>query len=91
MTCVKKKCLESFIDWRDMKTLSNSYAHECKKHVYQQSAKSQAEAAAKIFLMAPAETSFDPCKEVEETKKESDLREAEWKKECSCNKLEGVV
>jgi hypothetical protein len=91
MTCINRRCINSFIDWRDMKTLANSYAHECKKHVYQRTAKEQTEAAVKLFLLAPAETSLDPCKQMEEVNQEAAEREAEWRKECSCNKLEGVV
>jgi hypothetical protein len=87
----ENKCIKSFMDWRDMKTLANAYSHECKRHVYKETAKEEAEAAAKIFLMSPAETSFDPCKELKEVNQEVADREAAWRKECSCGKLGGVV
>jgi hypothetical protein len=91
MTCVTKKCLERFTDWRDMATLASSYEHGCKRHVYRQTPKERAEAAAKIFLLAPAETQFDPCKDAEDTRKEATEREAEWRKACSCEKVEKVI
>jgi len=84
-------CVDRFTELRDIKSLASSYAHECKRHVYKKTTKEMAEAAAKIFLLAPAETGQDPCKELQSVNQEVADREAAWRKECSCGKLEGVV